>query len=167
MAQKVNWILLDADQQAGLTGLSKSPGWRIVPPKELASVLPSGLVPKLDSIMVIAEPTSTGGVYLMLNTFRVDGEEIDQQPFGVIVSSSGASSSGVWVNHGRWEDRTVDLPEDFLDIVGKSTIGSYYYANPPFGLLEGSLEQLSGGHREAFAKATSLLRRRKNSKRRA
>jgi hypothetical protein len=164
MAPKVNWVLLNAEQQEGLTRLSKSPGWRIVPTKELTPVLPPRLVPKLDSVMVIAEPTSTGGVYLMLNTFRVDGEEIDQQPFGVIVSSTGASSSGVWVNHGRWEERTVDLPDDFLDVIGNSTIGSYYYANPPFGLLEGSLGQLSDGHREAFEQVTGLLRRRKDLK---
>ena len=164
MGQKLNWLLLDADQQAGLTSLSKSPGWRIVPPREVAPVLPSGLVPKLDSVMVIPEPTSTGGVYLILNTFRVDGEEMDQQPFGVIVSSTGASSSGVWVNHGQWDERTVDLPDDFVDVVSNSSIGSYYYANPPLGVLEGSLDQLSGGHRQACAKITGLLRQRKDSK---
>jgi hypothetical protein len=167
MPPKATWVRLTADQQEGLTNLSQAPGWRIVPTKELAPVLPPGLVPKLDAVMVVADRTSTGGVYLMLNTLRVDGEELDQQPFGVIVSSTGASSSGVWVDHGRWEGRTVDLPDDFLDTVDNSTIGSYYCAKPPSGMREGGLEQLSGGHREALEKITGLLRERKDSKRTA
>ncbi len=165
MAQRVTWVRLNADQQQGLTNLSRTPGWRVVPTKELAPILPPGLVPKLDALMLVAEPTSTGGIYLMLNALRVDRDEIDQQPLGVIVSSTGASSSGVWVDHGRWEGRTIDLPDDFLDTVDSSTIGSYYYANPPSGMREGDLDQLSGGHREAFAKVTGLLRSRKDSKR--
>ncbi len=167
MASKVNWVRLNAAQQDGLTSLAKSPGWRIVPTSELAPVLPPRLVPKLDAVMVVAEPTSTGGVFLMLNALRVDGEELDQQPFGVIVSSTGASSSGVWVDHGSWKGRTVDLPNDFFEVVDESSIGSYYYANPPSGVREGSLVQLSGGHPEAFAKVTALLRARKDSKHKA
>lgn len=104
MAQRVTWVRLNADQQQGLTNLSRTPGWRVVPTKELAPILPPGLVPKLDALMVVAEPTSTGGVYLMLNALRVDRDEIDQQPLGVIVSSTGASSSGVWVDESAIRD---------------------------------------------------------------
>jgi hypothetical protein len=100
----------------------------------------------------------------MLNALRVDDQEIDQQPFGVIVSSSGASSSGVWLDHGNWLGRTFEPPPEFWDPVDGRAIGSYYYSSPPSGKREGSLDQLSGGHADAFAEITALLRRRKDSK---
>ncbi len=165
MAPRATWRLLPTGQRDCLERLARSPGWRIVPVSELADVLPETLMPKLDAVMVVAQPTSTGGVYLMLNPLRIDGEEVDQQPFGVIVSSTGASSSGVWADHGPWSGRTVPLPADFWDVVNASSIGSYYCARPPDGVREGTLDQLSGGHRGAFEWITNLLRRRKASKR--
>jgi hypothetical protein len=165
MAPKANWIRINIDQQAELTRLANCPGWTILPTSQLSGVLPPTLIPKVDSVMVVAERTSTGGTYLMLNALRIDGAKVDQQPFGLIVSSSGASSSGVWVNHGRWSGRTSDPPTGFWEHVAQSGIGGYFCANPPANARAGTLAQLSGGHRGAFSKIMDLLRKRKDSRR--
>jgi hypothetical protein len=163
MAPKAHWVRIKAEQQAELTQLANCPGWTILPTARLTDVLPPTLVPKVDSVMVVAERTSTGGTYLMLNALRIDGQEIDQQPFGLIVSSTGASSSGVWIDHGGWPERTSDPPIGFWEYVEQSGIGGYFYANPPANARSGTLDQLVGGHRGAFSKIVDVLRRRKDS----
>ena len=84
---------------------------------------------------MIVAPTSTGGTYLVTSTLRVDTKDqaIDQEPFGLIVHSTGASPMGMFLHHGDWEGRTEYPPQRFRDEVSESGIGDYFFTNPTFG----------------------------------
>jgi hypothetical protein len=66
-----------------------APGWRVVAGRELPSVFPDRFRAKIDSALIIAAPTSTGGTYLAFSANRIDlkARALDIEPFGVIVHS--------------------------------------------------------------------------------
>ena len=90
---KANWIRLTPDQQDELERCVPAPGWRIVPRDELPNVFPRTLREEIDSALVIAAPTSTGGTYLAYSANRLDWRDraVDIEPFGLIVHSTGPS----------------------------------------------------------------------------
>ncbi len=98
---------------------------------------------------------------LVFNALRVDPKAgaIDQEPFGVAVLPSGASTGGMFLHHGNWEGRTAPPPQGFWEVVIASGVGNYFYSNPPSGLTIGPLELLPHGHAEAFAAVVSRLQR--------
>ncbi len=152
MPTKPNWLTLSDDQRRELDACVKSPGWRIVPGRDLPEVFPPSFRQKIDSAVVVAAPTSTGGTYIAYSASRVDfsDQSIDIEPFGLIVHSTGPSSSGVFLHHGDWEARTQSPPDEFWEVASRSGIGDYFLANPPEGLRQGTLDQLPKGHRGAF-----------------
>jgi hypothetical protein len=162
VAIKPNWITLTAQEQAELDSCVGKAGWRIVPQSELPSVFPVAFREKLDSALLIASPTSTGGAYLAFSAHRIDFKDkaIDIEPFGLIVHSTGPSPSGVFLHHGNWPGRTENPPQRFWAEVLESGIGNYFHTNPPEGAVEGTLEQLPKGHRGAFNALVSEIRRR-------
>jgi hypothetical protein len=161
MALKTNWIVLTPEQQAEIDHFTPLQGWRIMPQSELPSVFPADFRAKIDSAFVIAKETPTGGGYLVFNALRVDHKDkaIDQEPFGLIVHATGASSSGMFLHHGNWEGRTEPPPPEFWDQVSASGIGDYFYTYPPAGCREGTIDQLPKGHREAFEAVISRIRK--------
>jgi superfamily II DNA/RNA helicase len=153
-------------QQDELLRSLPSPGsWRIMPGKDLPSVFSPTFRAKIDSAAVIAEPTSTGGTYLVFSARRVDSpaRAIDIEPFGLIVHSTGPSASGVYIHHGDWEGRTRRPPPGFWEKVSRSGIGGYYLTSPPWGLREGTLAQLPKGDRGAFDAIVREIRARVDS----
>ncbi len=164
MPPKPSWLNLRSEQQDELDLLLRPPGWRLVPGSELPSVFPDSFRAKIDSALVIAQQTSTGGTYLAFSANRVDlrAQAIDIEPFGVIVHSTGPSPSGVFIHHGSWEGRTEYPPPAFWDEVSKSGVGQYFLANPPANLHEGTLTQLPKGHREAFEALVREIRARED-----
>jgi hypothetical protein len=163
---KVSLIDLSTSQQDELDSLLCPPSWRILSARELPSLFPESFRNKIDSALLIAQPTSTGGVYLGLSAHRVDVKDqaVDIEPFGVIVHSTGSSSVGAFVHHGSWEQRTQYPSVDFWEVVTISGIGDYYLANPPTGIREGTLEQLPKGDRGAFDAVILALQARKDDK---
>ena len=115
MASKPNWIDLSNSQQDELNRFVHAPGWRVVVGNELPSVFPERFRAKIDSALIIAAPTSTGGTYLAFSATRVDlkAGALDIEPFGVIVHSTGTGPSGVFIHHGTWKDRTQYPPDAF------------------------------------------------------
>ena len=165
MPLKPSWVTLTADQQRELE-VSVRPGeWRIVPRLELPSAFPESFRAKMDSALVIAAPTSTGGTYLAYSAHRIDHKDraVDIEPLGLIVHSTGASSSAVFLHHGDWPGRTDHPPSSVWDEVARSTVGDYYKTNPPDGLFKGTIDQLPRGHRGAFDALISQIRRRADS----
>ena len=162
MSIKATWFTLSAEQQRDLDERVKSPGWRLVSGRELPAVFPEALREKIDSAVMVATPTSTGGTYLVYSANRIDHkpQKIDIQPFGLIVHSTGPSSSGVFLDHGNWEGRTESPPSGFWDEAERSGIGDYFLANPPEGLREGTLDRLPTGHRGAFDAIVREIRTR-------
>jgi hypothetical protein len=160
-----SWRTLTPEQQAELEAFMPARGWRIVASRELPSVFPASFRSRIDSALVIATPTSTGGTYLITNALRVDFKDraLDQEPFGLIVHSSGADSSGVFLHHGAWSGRTVYPPASFWLEVSSSGVGDYFLAAPPSGQREGTLEELPSSHRAAFATIIKVIRARVDS----
>lgn len=151
MAPKTNWISLTPEDQAEFERFVPLSGWRIVPQSELPGVFPTDFRAKIDSAFVIAQKTPTGGTYLVVNALRVDYKDkaIDQEPFGLIVHATGASSSGMFLHHGNWEGRTEPPPPGFWIQISASGIGDYFYTYPPASRREGTLDELPKGHRQA------------------
>ena len=152
MAMKPNWFSLSDDQQKELDEIVPTSGWRIIRGTDLPTVFADTFRAKVDSAVVVSAPTSTGGTYLAFSANRVDykDQQIDIEPFGLIVHASGPSSSGVFLHHGDWEGRSESPPLEFWDVVAQSGIGDYFHSNPPQGVREGTLEELPKGHRGAF-----------------
>lgn len=156
-----SWRQLTTDQQAEFEEIMPESGWRVIPGSELPSVFPYDFQSKLDSALVIVEPTDTGGTYLVTNAVRLDFKDkaLDQEPFGLIVSDTGAGSIGVFIHHGTWSGRTEHPPEEFWEEATSSGIGNYFLAVPPSGSMLGSLDELPKGHRGAFDAVVESLRR--------
>jgi hypothetical protein len=91
MPEKPSWINLKSSQRDELDRLVRPPGWCLVSRSDLPSIFPHSLREKIDSALMIAAPTSTGGTYLAFSANRVDSKAraIDVEPFGVIVHSTG------------------------------------------------------------------------------
>ena len=97
-----NIVPLSVEAQDELSQYSMSPGFRVVSAASLPHALPLGFREKVDSAVLITQPTSTGGLYLVFNNYRVDIKPrvIDREPFAVIQSTTGVGSLGVFVHHG-------------------------------------------------------------------
>lgn len=116
MGKKQSWFTFTSTQVKEIESEGMKSGWRILPQERLPSVLPSEFRNKIDSAVMVAAPTSTGGTYLVYNNLRVDQKSraIDQDPFALIVHSTGPSPNGVLIHHGEWEGRTTkNVPKDF------------------------------------------------------
>ncbi len=159
---KPNWLSLTVAQQDELSLVVPSSRWRLVARAELPSVFPDRFRARIDSAIVVSTPTSTGGVYLAFSANRIDFKDraIDIEPFGLIVHSSGPSSSGVFLHDGDWPGRTEAAPPHFWDLVGESGIGNYFHSHPPDGLRDGTIDQLPTGHRGAFESLIREIRHR-------
>lgn len=148
------------DHRIELMKFMDDPGFSIVSASELPSCIPFGLRTKCEEAVVILSPTSTGGVYLVFDLHRLDApaRAIDQEPFALIVHSSGPGPSGVLVHHGDWPGRTLTVDQSLWAAVEASGVGRFYLAQLPAGLRRGPLELLPEGDRHAFNEAVRQLR---------
>jgi len=160
LGKKTSWFTLSTTQCKEIETIGMRSGWKRLSQESLPSILPSDLRKKVDTAVMIAAPTSTGGTYLVYNNLRVDHKAgaIDQHPFALIVHSTGPSASGMLIHHGKWKERTTNPPKAFWDHVNESGVGNYFYTNPPSGLSSGTLDQLPENHREAFEHIITRIR---------
>jgi len=160
LAPKSSWIHLSRSQQEDIARYGIKEGWRVLHKESLPNAFPPDFREKMDSAVLIAAPTSTGGTYLVFNARRVDtkSKAIDQEPFAIISHSTGPSSSGMFIHHGDWEGRTETPPQAFWDHVNESGIGDYFLSNPPVNRLSGTFADLPKGDRGAFEQAIILIR---------
>src|SRR4051812_1583902 len=105
---KVTTFTFSAEQRGRLNRLVPETGWSILSSTELSGILPERYLTKVDSVIEVSSPTSSGGTCLMLNSLRVDARTtlIDQDPLGMFVNSTGVSSAAVLVHHGDWDARS-------------------------------------------------------------
>ena len=155
-----SWISLTTTQQSELQPFDLTAGWQVLSHQSIPTVFPEPFRNKLDSAVVISAPTSSGGTWLVFNALRPDRRagQIDQEPFAIIIHSTGADPSGMFLHHGKWRGRSQKPPDGFWAHVDESGIGNYFLANPPSELTQGPLDQLPAGHREAFESATMHYR---------
>jgi hypothetical protein len=113
---------------------------------------------KLDDGVMLASGSPSGVTYLMFCAERVDPpDDLDIQPFGIAVFSSGASIGMALILHGGWPDRTTPLPNDFRSIACSSSTRSFFFAKPPEGKTIGSLDELRLGHKLALVRIVAIL----------
>jgi len=160
VADKPNWINLSSSQRDELDGFVHAPGYRVVVRNELPSVFPERFRAKIDSALIIAAPTSTGGTYLAFSANRVDlkARALDIELFGVILHSTGAGPSGVFIHHGTWNDRTQYPPDAFWTGVLQSGVAQYVLASPPASRSAGPLTDLPRGHAGSFEAIVQQIR---------
>ena len=102
--------------------------WNPTPADQLKDLgelcLSPTLEPKIHSVLMMSSgDATTGRLYMMLNYNRIDGDEIDQMPYGIAYDGDTPIVSGVLVQHGDYDDnRTTELPPDFYEFVSKSGI---------------------------------------------
>jgi len=72
--------------------------------------------------------TPSGTTALVCNGIRYDKRAgaLDQEPFGVAVYPSGASTAGLFAHHGNWPGRTQSLPVGASDVLASSSLWDYY-----------------------------------------
>lgn len=96
--------------------------FRVVSGSSLPGPLPPEFKEKCPSALVMASGSGgkAGVTYYMVNYNRVDGREMDQQPFAMVFSGSAPFGSGTFVHHGDWEGRTTKIP-DWFEGVARAT----------------------------------------------
>lgn len=165
MALKVTWFRFPPEQQRRIGELVPGSGWALLSSTELCGILPDEYMAKVDSVIGVSAPTSTGGTCVMFNNLRVDtgARLIDQDPLGMFLTSSGVSSSGVLVHHGDWDDRSWEASSALWRDVEDSGIGGYFLSDPPAGRGSGSLADLPKGTAGALERVLEALRARKST----
>ena len=127
--------------------------------EEIPSFVPAGLHSKLDGGVFIVSGSSSGMTFLMYGGERVDYPDnaVDIQPFGAVVTPSGAGPTMAVIHHGGWPERSIDLPADYVQVMSGCSAGNYFFARPPEGKTSGSLDELSDGQRFAFERIVGAL----------
>lgn len=156
-----SYFQLSDESQEELSRYVLPSGYRVVSAASLPSAFPRSFREKIDSAVLIAQPTSTGGIYMAFNNLRIDVNDrtVDQHPFGFFIHTTGIASVGVFVHHGNWIGRTVQPPPELWTRIANSGIGDYFYSFPPAGKLSGPLADLPTDHRQAFDAAILYLRK--------
>lgn len=83
MGKKTSWFTLTTTQCKEIENVGMRSGWKLLSQESLPSVLPLDFRKKVDTAVMIAAPTSTGGTFLVYNNLRVDHKTaaVDQHAF--------------------------------------------------------------------------------------
>ncbi len=110
-------------------------GYRRLSKQNVPNFIAEGLREKLYAAMLMGQKTSDGTLCLVVNCIRLDLNDnaIDQNPFGIILYTSGASTQGVYIQHGNWHERSIVLTPELKRIITSTSMGDYYPLNnePP------------------------------------
>ena len=130
-----------------------------VNPGDLPISVPEEFLHKCVKAVVVGSGDSSNAVY-MINFLRADthprytqGIPIDQEPLMVAYYSgdSGVNLNAVFIHHGSWDGRTVNVGTGFRAAIQGSGIEQYY---PYMGVPEndqGPISELKpDSHRHAF-----------------
>lgn len=123
---------------------------------EIPTAIPKSLRNKLQSALLMVEKTKSGCIHIVCNGLRPDPKvnEIDQEPFGIVVYSSGASTSGMFIHHGDWEERSIEITPELRHILESTSLQEYF----PLGeVTSGSSGPLSDLSRTSHARAFKAI----------
>jgi len=95
---------------------------------KLPSVIPESLRRKMPLSILMFEKTTNGRTYIVSNGIRHDekANNLDQEPFGVVVYTTGSSPVGVFIHHGTWRRRTIPIPQDIKGVLTSTGLGDYF-----------------------------------------
>ena len=133
--------------------LDSSAGYRWLSKNDIPSRVPVSLRAKMPAALMMWERTSSGCTVIVCNGIRLDrpARALDQEPFGVAVYSSGASTAGVFVHHGSWRGRTTRITPEIQTILGSTVLANYFPLGGAPSKSSGPLSDLSGTpHEGAF-----------------
>ncbi|HEX7049052.1 MAG TPA: hypothetical protein VF188_02480 [Longimicrobiales bacterium] len=161
---------LTSTQQAEFEDLARQvgapSGYSWLQPHQLPTTIPATLRTKLPTALLMWERTPSGTTILVCNGIRYDAKAnaLDQEPFGVAVYPSGASTAGIFAHHGSWNGRTAPLPPAIGDIIGSSSLWDYYPLSEVPSTSSGPLTDLKRTSYEgAFRAVVSQLLQRSTS----
>lgn len=141
---------------------SSTSGYKWLSSSQIPTAIPESLRNKLQSAMLMWERTNSSSVFLVFNNIRLDQKDnsLDQQPFGIVVNSSGASTYGIFIDHGNWQNRTTPITPEVLNILESTSLGNYFpLCEEVSKNSSGSLSDLKNtSHEGAFKKMINRLR---------
>jgi hypothetical protein len=106
------------------------------------------------------ERTSSSSIFLIFNGIRLDQKDnaLDQEPFGIVINSTGASTYGIFIHHGDWPNRTTPITSEVQKILESTSLGNYFPLNEVPQSSSGSLTDLQNtSHERAFNKTIDRL----------
>lgn len=154
------WFPLTQPKRDYIMGLCGEERYRIVEPEVIIPALPDGLnkdsyVRKLDPCLVIKKVAPWHGqstaTVVVTDLHRRDegGYEIDQQPFALVHISgmSTPSPSGMFINEGDWQGRTIQhftgqTPLQGLLEIATSGMNNYFPGSGTVCNMEGNITDL-------------------------
>jgi hypothetical protein len=153
MPNIVHPFRLNSTQSAELAGiLLYGDGFRVIGPSGFPSFIPASLAAKFDSATLIISGSGGNNPVILYNFRRIDGAEVDEQPFGAILISGSVAISSSFLDHGDWPNtsRTTPITTEHAAYITASGIGGYFLQHPPAGRLSGSLGELPASDSDAF-----------------
>jgi hypothetical protein len=105
-----------------LTEICRPGEYRVLTSEEVPTgILSQELLAKTHTLLVISSGTPNR-IYFMFNLNRIDGNEIDQMPYGIAFDGNETTPSGLLIQHAKYEGRTTPLPQDFREYILASGI---------------------------------------------
>lgn len=154
---RLSALSLTSSQQAEFedlaSGLGTASGYRWLSSTELPTAVPESLRRKLTSALLMWERTSSGMTQIVCNGVRFDqkAHALDQEPFGVVVHTSGASTGGVFIHHGDWAGRSLPVTSEVREVLESTSLGNYFPLGEVPSSSSGPLSDLSQtSHEGAF-----------------
>lgn len=132
---------------------NSSSGYKWFSSSQIPSAIPEALRNKLPSAMLMWERNSSSSAFLVFNNIRLDQKDnsLDQEPFGIVVNSSGASTYGIFIHHGDWHNRTTPITPEVLKILESTSLGNYFPLGEVLQSSSGPLTDLKNtSHEGAF-----------------
>ena len=149
-----------AEFEALSRGLGIDAGYKWLSPAEYPTAIPASLREKFPSALLMWERTSSGCTQIVCNGIRLDAKAnaLDQEPFGVVVYSSGVSTGGVFIHHGSWDNRTVQITSEVTQTLESTGLGNYFPLGEVPSQSSGPLSDMSRtSHEGAFNAVISQL----------
>ena len=125
---KYDWFDTSKEDREKWEALCPPGEYRILPSEVLSGVVPQELYSQYNSVFIMASGTASGNIYFMANGNRVDFPDnaVDQMPFGLAFIGDDPVPSGCLIQHGDWEGRTTEPPQEFWGLIIASGIHSHY-----------------------------------------
>jgi hypothetical protein len=130
--------------------IRKGDGFKVLGKADFPRFLPKSFTEKCDSATQIVSGSAGNTPIVMFNFHRVDGYNIDEHPYGVMMLSGSVAISGSFLDHGDWSNRTTPVTKEHAQMINMSGIGDYYLNNPKYGVNSGSFHELSENEYNAF-----------------
>jgi hypothetical protein len=134
--------------------------YRVVDPSVLPAGLPSTLLAKFNSVVLMSSGSPAATVFVA-NGLRVDAaaSAVDEEPYIIAFEHATSSASGGFIHHGDWPGRTSYARPEFFTAIAASGMAAHYPIAERPTAASGLLANLPrGSHSEAFWRSLRLLR---------